>query len=118
MYLIASYSDSEVAKIICRKLESVGIFACMKRDGSKILGLGYESVNVYALSKEQQEDAISFISNPHHKISSKINKKQIEELHYKASYSVETKLNRFVFFALLVIAVFVLFFIYLVRSET
>ena len=117
MYLVASYSDSEVAQTISRKLESVGVFTCIKIDGSKILGLGFESASIYALSKEQQEDAISFIRNPNHRISSRLSKKEIEKLHSEASNLVMRKFNIVIFLALVVIAIVVLLFIYFIEAN-
>ena len=102
MELIRTFGSIEEAETISAELESKGVLTYVSSTRSHELSpalTGAINVGLWVTLDSQYDDAVAFINNKEHKITSGISVEEIAKLKWQASKGVKKSLNQFLIYA-------------------
>ncbi|MGH1472584.1 MAG: hypothetical protein ACRBCS_15490 [Cellvibrionaceae bacterium] len=97
MKLLKEYTDLSDAENLSERLRRKGILTHVSSKNSKQLGsfqTGAVKVGVWAVLNEQENDAISLLTNKNHKVECQLSEKEMDSIEVKAKNNITGSTNK------------------------
>lgn len=120
MKILKQYYDLSEAETLAEKLESKGIVTYISSKRSHELSrirTGAFKVGLWAVLDHQFQDAMAFLSNSKHKITTGVSPEEMVQLKKQAKVSAYNSLNKFLIYTFCGIGLLA-FIIYLIVSKS
>ena len=110
MNLIEKFDDLEAAKSAQHNLTNKGILSHISRSGAPIGGglpYGVMTIELWSVLEDQHDDAIEYLQNRKHNVTSGLSRKEISKFNQNMNTSVAKSLNKAIFSGIIIIFIVV-----------